>query len=211
MANEITFYTNPQSRGGIVRWMLEELDIPYQTQVLEYGEPMKTPEYLAINPMGKVPTLTHGDRVITESAAICVYLADVFSDAGLGPNNDDERARYYRWMFFAAGPMESAVVNKKIFGELAGEDKHQGVLGYGNYQLTLDALSGAIMSSPYIAGERFTAADVYIGAQLGWGLQFGTIEKRGEYQEYFGRLSQREAFQRAEALDEALQKEASET
>ncbi|BBM01318.1 glutathione S-transferase family protein [Microbulbifer sp. GL-2] len=167
MANQITFYTHPQSRGCIVRWMLEELGVSYKTNVLEYGEPLKAPDYLALNPMGKVPSLVHDQRVVTEAAAICVYLAHVFPDTGLSPQDDDERARYYRWMFFSAGPMESVVVNKTIFGEQAAEDKQQ-IQGYGNYQLVLNALSEAIMSYPYIAGDRFTAADVYIGTQLMW-------------------------------------------
>ncbi|WP_445365323.1 glutathione S-transferase family protein [Microbulbifer sp. ANSA001] len=210
MTNDITLYTHPQSRGGIIRWMLEELEVPYQVIVLQYGEAMKTPEYLSLNPMGKVPTLVHNQRVITEAAAICIYLAEVFSDAGLAPQNDIERAKYYRWMFFSAGPVESAVVNKYIFGEQAGIDKQQ-MLDYGNYQLALDTLSGAVTSSPYITGERFTAADVYIGSQLWWGLKFGTIEKREEYQKYVERLSERKAFKKAQLLDDALNIEMSET
>ncbi|WP_444918637.1 glutathione S-transferase family protein [Microbulbifer sp. JMSA003] len=206
MANQIIFYTNPQSRGCIVRWMLEEISVPYQTKVLEYGEDMKSPEYLAVNPMGKVPTLVHDNKIITEAAAICVYLADVFSDSGLSPINNEERANYYRWMFYSAGPLESAIVNKYIFDEDVAKDKQQ-MLGYGNYKLALDTLSSAIKSNPYIVGERFTAADVYIGAQLGWGLQFGTIDRREEYQEYVNRLSQRKAFQRAQELDAALEKD----
>ncbi|WP_299583965.1 glutathione S-transferase family protein [uncultured Microbulbifer sp.] len=209
MSDNLILYTNPQSRGCIVRWMLEELGVPYRTEVLEYGEAMKAADYLSLNPMGKVPTLVHEERIITECAAICVYLAEVFADSDLAPKSDDERARYYRWMFFAAGPMESAIVNKNIFGEDAGKDKQE-MLGYGTYQLALDALSSVIKSSAYIVGDRFTAADVYIGAQLGWGLQFGTIEKREEFQEYVSRLSQREAFQRAHALDQALLKEVDE-
>ncbi|WP_444920551.1 glutathione S-transferase family protein [Microbulbifer sp. CnH-101-G] len=209
MSNNLTFYTNPQSRGCIVRWMLEELGLSYRTEVLEYGEPMKTPKYLAINPMGKVPTVIHGERIITETAAICVYLAEVFGNAELAPKSDDEKASYYRWMFFAAGPMEQAIVNKNIFGDEASAD-NQMMLGYGNYQLALDTLSEWIKSNPYILGERFTAADVYIAAQLGWGMEFGTIEKRKEFQEYVERLSKREAFQRAQALDQALLKEVDE-
>ncbi|WP_444938066.1 glutathione S-transferase family protein [Microbulbifer sp. JMSA002] len=209
MSDHLILYTNPQSRGCIVRWMLEELGLSYRTEVLEYGEPMKTTEYLTINPMGKVPTLVHGERIITEASAICVYLAEVFPEAELAPMNDDERANFYRWMFFAAGPMESAIVNKYIFGEEAGADK-QLMLGYGSYQLALDTLSKVIKSGPYILGERFTAADVYIGAQLEWGLQFGTIEKRIEFQEYVECLSKREAFQRAHALDKALIEEVNE-
>ncbi|WP_226643939.1 glutathione S-transferase family protein [Microbulbifer variabilis] len=209
MSNNLIFYTNPQSRGCIVRWMLEELGLSYRTEVLEYGESMKTPKYLAINPMGKVPTLIHGERIITEAAAICVYLAEVFGNAELAPKNDDEKASYYRWMFFASGPLESAVVNKHIFGEDASADKQQ-MLGYGTYQLALDTLSELIKANDYILGDRFTAADVYIGSQLAWGMQFGTIEKRKEFQEYVERLSKREAFQRAHVLDQALLEEVGE-
>src|SRR6266576_6243541 len=113
MTDELTFYTHPMSRGRVVRWMLEEIGQPYCTELLEYGTTMKAPAYLAINPMGKVPAIRHGDTVVTEAAAICAYLADAFPEAELAPAAD-ERAPYYRWMFFAAGPLEMAVTNRAL-------------------------------------------------------------------------------------------------
>lgn len=209
MSEDLIFYTNPQSRGRIVRWMLEEVGVPYQTKVLEYGTTMKDPEYLAINPMGKVPAIKHDGRVVTEGAAICAYLADVFPEAGLSPQTADEKANYYRWLFFAAGPLESALTNKNVFKEEPEAEK-QMMLGYGNYQNTLDTLSIAVKANPFIAGDRFTAADVYVGSHVGWGMQFGTLEKRDEFVDYFARLQERPALKRAAELDDALVKETSE-
>ena len=135
----LTFYTNPQSRGQIVRWMLEETGIEYEVEVLQYGGSMKAPEYLAINPMGKVPAIRHRGTVVTEVAAICAYLADAFPDAGLAPAvSDPLRGTYYRWLFFAAGPLEMAVTVKAMKWEAPAE--RQGTLGYGNEALTLNAL-----------------------------------------------------------------------
>src|SRR5579863_1352119 len=113
MANDLVFYTNPMSRGRVIRWMLEEVGQPYRTEVLDYATTLKAPEYLAINPMGKVPALRHGDTVVTETAAICAYLADAFPAAGLAPPPGHKlRAPYYRWLFFTAGPLEAALSNK---------------------------------------------------------------------------------------------------
>ena len=124
MSDELVFYTNPMSRGRIVRWMLEEVGQPYRTELLDYGTTIKAPEYLAINPMGKVPALRHGDAVVTECAAICCYLADAFPDAGLAPPPGDRlRGPYYRWMFFAAGPLEAAATNKAFGFEVPAERK----------------------------------------------------------------------------------------
>src|SRR3569623_1649044 len=108
MSKDLVFYTNPMSRGRIVRWMLEEVGQPYRTELLEYETGMKAAQYLAINPTGKVPAIVHGGTVVTEGAAICAYLADAFPQAGLAPALDD-RGDYYRWLFFAAGPVEAAV------------------------------------------------------------------------------------------------------
>ena len=205
---ELIFYTNPMSRGRIVRWMLEEIAAPYRTEVLEYGTTMKAPEYLAINPMGKVPAIVHRGKVVTETAAICAYLAEAFPEAGLAPT-ESERADYFRWLFFTAGPLEAALTNRNLFGGDPAADK-QRMAGYGNYADVLNGLSSAVKANPYIAGQRFTAADVYVGAQVGWGLQFGTIENRPEYADYFARLNQRDAFIRASQLDDALTTELSE-
>ena len=199
----LTFYTNPMSRGRIVRWMLEEVGQPYETVLLDYGTTMKAPDYLAINPMGKVPAIRHGDTVVTEGGAICAYLADAFPDAGLAPPPGNERrGPYYRWLFFAAGPVE-AVLTAKSLGLLAPADK-AGMAGYGTYEDTVNALETAVKEGPYICGDRFTAADVYVGAQIGWGMMFGTIEKRPAFEDYYGRISERPAAKRAAALDDAL-------
>lgn len=203
MTETLTFYTNPMSRGRIVRWMLEEVGHPYETMLLDYDSGMKSPDYLAINPMGKVPAIKHGETVVTEGAAICAYLADAFPDAGLAPpSGNQKRGPYYRWLFFAAGPVESAVTGKSL-GLLAPPDKKR-MAGYGSFEETIDALEQAVATGPYICGDQFTAADVYVGSQIGWGMMFGTIEKRPSFEDYFGRISQRPAALRAREIDDAL-------
>jgi glutathione S-transferase len=202
--NKLVFHTNPMSRGRIVRWMLEELGVEYRTVVQEYGASMKSPDYLAINPMGKVPALQHRGVVVTEAAAICAYLADAFPQAGLAPAVDDPlRGTYYRWMFFAAGPVESAVTAKAL-GVLAPAEKAR-MVGYGSYEQAVDALELAARSaSPWLLGERFSAADVYVGSQVDFGLSFKSIPERPAFTAWAERLRGREAYQRARALDDAL-------
>jgi glutathione S-transferase len=203
MADELVFYTHPMSRGRIARWMLEELGRPYKTEILDYDTTMKAPAYLAINPMGKVPAIRHGDRVVTECAAICAYLADAFPEAQLAPPpGDPARAPYYRWMFFAAGPLEAAVTDKSLGVEVPEERRR--MVGYGSFAQVMDALESAVSGDGYIAGPRFTAADVYVGAQIGWGLLFGTIEKRPAFERYWERIRSRPAALRAKAIDDAL-------
>jgi glutathione S-transferase len=203
MADELVFYTNPMSRGRIARWMLEELGRPYRTEILDYGTSMKAPAYLEVNPMGKVPAIRHGDTVVTETGAICAYLADAFPDAGLAPPpGDPRRGPYYRWMFFAAGPVETAVSNKALGFEVPSD--RRGMVGYGSFEDVMDALELAVSRSEYLAGDRFTAADVYLGSQIGWGLLFGTMEKRPAFQTYFDRISARPAALRAREIDDAL-------
>ena len=202
MADEVVFYTNPMSRGRIVRWMLEEVGRPYRTEVLEFAV-MKSPDYLAINPMGKVPAIRHGDTVVTEAAAICAYLADAFPEAGLAPPpGDRRRGPYYRWLFFAAGPLEAAASNKALGFEVPPERRR--MMGYGDIVDVMNALERAVSASDYLAGDRFSAADVYVGAQLGWGMQFGTIEKRPAFERYWQRLSGRLAAVRAREIDDGL-------
>jgi glutathione S-transferase len=203
MSELITFYTNPMSRGRIARWMLEEVGEPYETVVLEYGTTMKAPDYLAVNPMGKVPAIRHGNTVVTEGGAICAYLADMFPDRGLAPPPGSQlRGPYYRWLFFAAGPVESAVTGKSL-GLLAPEEKKM-MVGYGSFDETIAALEQAVSQGPYICGEQFTAADVYVGSQIGWGMMFGSIDKRPAFADYFGRISARPAAVRAREIDDAL-------
>lgn len=200
MAEELVLYTNPMSRGRIARWMLEESGVPYATQYLDFGTTMKAPEYLAINPMGKVPAIRHGDTVVTECAAICAYMAEAFPEAELAPR-PAERGDYFRWMFFTAGPMEMAVTNR-ILGFEAPEDRYR-MIGCGRYAEVMDALENALSASPYVAGDRFTAADVYVGSHVGYGLRFGTIEKRPAFADYLARVTDRDAYRRAAALDDA--------
>ncbi|HEY5288938.1 MAG TPA: glutathione S-transferase family protein [Caulobacteraceae bacterium] len=202
MSTELVFYTNPMSRGRIVRWMLEEVGAPYRTEILGYEGAMKKPEYLAINPMGKVPALRHGDTVVTEGAAICAYLADAFPDAGLAPPHGDKaRGPYYRWLFFGAGPVEMVAMCKNMGFDTAGKEVQ---MGFGSMKLTLDALEQAVTDSTYFAGETFSAADVYTGSHIGWGMQFGFLEKRPAFERYWERVSSRPAAVRAREIDDAL-------
>jgi glutathione S-transferase len=200
MTDEFVLYTNPMSRGRIARWMIEETGVPYRAEILGFGPPMKSPAYLALNPLGKVPTLVHGSRVVTEAPAVCAYLADAVPEAGLAPPTND-RADYYRWMFFAAGPLEAALVNRSL-GVTVPDDR-RGMVGYGEYRTMLDTLEKAVTAHPFVAGDRFTAADVYVGSHVGWGLRFGSIEARPAFQAYIDRLHDRPAFKRATEADDA--------
>ncbi|MEM1080927.1 MAG: glutathione S-transferase family protein [Pseudomonadota bacterium] len=201
MSTPLTFYTNPMSRGRIARWMLEEIGVEYDTQVIEYGPAMKTEPYVTINPMGKVPAIVHGDTVVTECAAICAYLADAFPQAGLAPPTD-ARGDYYRWLFFTAGPVESAVTMMGMGLEVP--DDKRGMSGYGTMEAVVHTLEMALSQHEFITGNQFSAADVYVGAQVGWGLQFETLEARPAFVQYFERVKARPAFARATALDDAL-------
>lgn len=198
----LTHYSNPQSRGRITHWMLEELGEAYDTVWLDYESSMQAPEYLALNPMGKVPAIKHGDTVITEVAAICTYLAARFPEKGLIPATDDPvLGTFYRWMYFAAGPLEQAVTAKSFGWEVSPEQAM--TVGFGNYTSTIDTLKTALEPGPYICGEQFTATDIYLGSHLRWGMMFATIDKHPLFEEYVERLSQRPAFQQAEQLNDA--------
>ncbi|QUM72984.1 glutathione S-transferase family protein [Sphingopyxis granuli] len=201
MAAELIFYTNPMSRGQIVRWMLEEVGASHKTRLLDYGTTMKGADYLAINPMGKVPAIVHAGRTVTECAAICAHLADAFPDAGLAPAPGD-RADYYRWLFFAAGPLEQAITAKQ-FGFEPDADQ-QRMAGFGSLASVLDALEGAVAGKAFVAGDRFSAADVYVGSQIDWGLQFGTIPSRPAFEAYVAPLRERTGYKRAKEIDNAL-------
>ena len=200
---ELVLYTNPRSRGRVARWMLEELGQPYQAEVVAYGPALRAPAFLALNPMGKLPVLRHGDAVVSETAAICAYLATAFPEAGLAPApGSPESAAYYRWLFFAAGPVEAGVMNNAC-GLVVPAEK-EAMAGYGSFARLMDGLEAAVSKTPYIAGDRFSAADVYVGAQIGFGLAFNSIEKRPAFAAYWSRLEQRPAQLRAAALDDAL-------
>ncbi|WP_171060586.1 glutathione S-transferase family protein [Poseidonocella sp. HB161398] len=199
---DLVLYTNPMSRGRIARWLMEEAGQPYDAVILEYGTTMKAPDYLAINPMGKVPALRHGDRVVTENAAICAYMADAFPEAGLAPEPKD-RADYYRWLFFAAGPLEQAVTNASV--ELDTSDPLLSRrFGYGTLETVLDTLDGLLSERDYVTSDRFSAADVMLGSQLSWGMMFGSIAARPSFTAYAERLTARPAFLRAAQKDGAL-------
>lgn len=203
MSNDLIFYTNPMSRGRIVRWMLEEVGQPYETVLLDYGTTMKAPAYLAINPMGKVPAIRHGDTVVTEAGAICAYLADAFPQAGLAPPSGSRlRGGYYRWLFYAAGPVEQAT-SIQAMGWEPPVDRRM-MFGFGCMAHVVNALDGALAGREFIVGDSFTAADLYVGSHLGWGMQFNGIEKRPVFVDYVARMHARPAAIRASAIDDAL-------
>ena len=197
---DLIFYTNPQSRGRIVRWMLEEVGQPYETEIIAYDQ-LKDARYLAVNPMGKVPAIKHRDHVVTECAAICAYLADAFPAAGLGPR-ENEKADYYRWFFYAAGPVEQAFTNKAAGWEVPAERER--MFGYGNYERVVAVLDELFSLHDYVCGDRFTAADVYVGSQIMFPMQFGMFPERDSFVRYRDRLQARDAYQRGNAIDEKL-------
>ncbi len=197
--SDLIFYTNPMSRGRIVRWMLEEVGEPYDVRLVDWTN--KPDDFLAANPMAKVPTIVHKGRVVTEGAAIIAYLADTFPNAALAPT-EQERADYYRWMFFAAGPVEAAITNRSLGVEPTAEQ--QTMVGYGTLDRVVDVLKQAVSTHDYLAGDRFTAVDVYAGSQIGWGVQFGSLPKCPEFDAYLARINGRPAAVRARELDDAL-------
>ncbi len=197
----LDFFTNPMSRGQIVRWMLEEVGEPYQTHILDFATGLKADDYLAVNPMGKVPAIRHGDAIVTECAAIITYLADVFPAAGLGPR-DGEKADYYRWMFYAAGPVEQAVTNQAM-GFVPTPEQGR-MAGYGSYDRVIDVLDHLLGERDFACGDRFTACDVYLGSQVMWGIGFGTLPKRAPFEAYAARLGTRDAYRRAKQIDADL-------
>lgn len=202
---ELVFFHNPQSRGRIAHWMLEEIGVPYETKLLRFdrGE-HKAPQFLALNPMGKIPTIKHRDTVVTEAAAICTYLADAFPAAQLAPPVDSpQRGTYYRWLFFGAGCIEPALVDR-LFKRPPVD--RPGALGYGSYEDTLNALEKALAPGPFLLGERFSAADVYIASEITWGMLSKSLEPRASFQQYVARCSERPAYKRAAAQDEKYMK-----
>lgn len=202
---KLTFYSNPYSRGRIVRWMLEETGAAYDLEIMEYGGSIKSPAYLAINPMGKVPALKHGDTVITEVVAICAYLADQFPDKKLAPAvNDALRGSYYRWLFFAAGPLEMATTAVAYKWDI--DEKNAQSVGCGYVSDTVNTLEMALKSSPYICGEHFTAADLVLSSYIGWAIMQKNMDARPVFTDYVKRCESRPAAVRANQLDDALVK-----
>ena len=197
---DLIFYHNPQSRGRIVRWMLEEVGQPYETEIIPYDQ-LKSERYLAIHPLGKVPAIKHKGHVLTECAAICAYLADAFPDAGLGPSAD-EKADYYRWLFYAAGPLEAAISNQAMGWQVPPERER--MFGYGNFDKAIAAVDELFTLRDYVCGDRFTAADVYVGSQIMFPMQFGMLPERDSFLRYRDRLHQRPAYNRANEIDEKI-------
>lgn len=200
---KLTLYHAAPSRSSIVRWMLEEVGEPYDIQVLQLAEgDQRQPDYLAVNPMGKVPALKHGDVVITEAAAICAYLADAFPQAGLSvPIGDPRRGIYLKWLFFGPGCIEPAITDRAFPRR---EEPRRGTLGYGDFDTVTNVLAEAVAKGPYLMGEQFTAADVVIGSTLRWGMMFKLLPERPEFAAYVTRLLERPALQRTLALDQEL-------
>jgi glutathione S-transferase len=198
----LTLYTHPMSRGRIARWMLEEVGEPYEARIIDYGPEMKGPDYRAINPMGKVPALVHDGTVVTEVNAILSYLADAFPQAGLMP---EDRAGFYRWMFFVAGPLEYAIVNRSLGWEV--EPDKRGRVGYGSFEEVIATLSGHLSGRDYAVGDRFSVVDVALGSQIGFGLRFGTIPSEPAFEAYWQRLFARPAGARAREIDDRLVEE----
>jgi glutathione S-transferase len=201
---DLVFYTNPMSRGRIIRWMLEEVGQPYETRVLgwETGA-AKAPEYLAINPMGKVPTIVHKGMVVTECAAICAYLADAFPQANLAPAVGSlDRGAYYRWLFFGAGPIEQMASFAGM--KIDVPEEQRGMVGFGSAADVLNTLEGVLTGREFLAGDSFTAADLYIASHLSWGMDFGTIERRPAFETYAARHLARPASKRAAEIDDGL-------
>ena len=203
MSDEIVFYHNPMSRARMVHWMLEEVGAPYRIELvdLQKGE-QKKPAFLAVNPMGKLPAIMHRGTVITETGAICAYLADAFPAAALAPRWDEPiRGTYLRWMFFGAGCVDSALIDRML---ARPTPERTSALGYGRYEDLIATLETAITPGPYILHQRFSAADVYIGSQIGFGMMTKTLEPRPSFQSYLGRLAQRPAYKRFEEQSEKL-------
>jgi glutathione S-transferase len=207
MTDIISFYTNPFSRGRIAHWMLEEVGAPYHVELLDFDrKEHKTAEYLTLNPMGKVPAIVHRGVVVTEAPAICAYLADAFPVAKLAPlPSEPARGTYYRWLFFAAACIEQAGTDKQSPRTI---EVRASALGYGTYDDVMNGIEHAITPGPHVLGDRFSAADVYLASQLGWGLMIKSIEPRPAFSEYVARLAKRPAYirfiEKNKELEEAL-------
>jgi glutathione S-transferase len=201
---DYTFYTNPMSRGQIARWALHEVAADYAQVLVDWTA--KPAAFLAANPMGKVPTIVHhsdeGDKVVTEAAAICHYLAEMSPEAGLLPH-DDEMADYFRWIFFAAGPVEQAISAKNL-GFDPQDPRQQGMVGFGSFERAVSTLERHLAGGDFVCGERFTMADVYVGAPVDWGLNFGILPPNVAFVAYADRLREREAYRAAKAIDNEL-------
>jgi len=202
MSHDLVLYYNPMSRARIAHWMLEEVGAPYRVELLNFDKHQhKAPAFLAVNPMGKLPALVHKGTVVTECGAICAYLADAFPAAGLAPAlSSPDRGTYLRWMFFGAACIDSALVDKMLSRPVP---ERKSAVGYGTYEDTVSVLEQMIAKGPYILGEKFSAADVYVGSQIGWGMMTKALEPRPAFAAYMARLNARPAFKRATEQAEA--------
>ncbi len=208
MSDTVTFYYHPMSRAAMVHWMLEEAEADFELKMIDFeAGDNKTEAFLAINPMGKLPTVVHRGTVVTEAAAICAYLADQFPKNNLAPAPDaPQRGAYYRWLFFGAGCVEPATLDKAL--NRPPPDK-PGSAGYGSYDRTFDTLEAALSGGTFLVGDQFTAADVYIASQLDWGMSFKTIEDRGVYTRYVAACHDRPGYKRFAASHQKLVAEVS--
>lgn len=199
-----TFFTNPMSRGQIARWALHEVGADYEQVIVEYGKP-KPEALLAANGLGKLPTLVHhsadGDYPIAETSAICAYLAETEADGTLAPTAQ-ERAAYYRWLFFAAGPLEQAITAKSMGFE--PNERQKVSVGYGCYDLVVETLAAHCRDNDFVCGARFTMADVYVGSHVLWGTMFKTLPELPEFLAYGARLAERPKYAEAKAIDHAM-------
>ena len=204
---QLTLYHASPSRSSIVHWMLEELGEPYKLEVLNLraGDQRK-PAYLAINPMGKVPTLKDGDVVVSEVAAICCYLADTYPKAKLAPPiGDKRRGEYLKWLFYGPSCLEPAMIDKALNRPPAPRT----TAGWADYDTVVEVLRSAVGAREYLLGEQFTAADVVIGSGLRWGMLFKMFPELPEFVTYVDRLKARPAMQRQLAKDEEFAKQQS--
>lgn len=199
MTDEITFYYNPRSRAQMARWMLEEVEAPYRLVTLDFDKnEHKSPEFLAINPMGKLPAIVHRGTTVTETAAVIAYLADIFPQAGLAPPpGDPARGAYYRWLFFGAGCFEPALLDQML---QRPEPQPKAAVGWGSYDEVIATLKTALTPGPYLLGEQFTAADVYVGSEISWAMMFGAPGLKGDpvFDAYVARITARPAYTRAQ-------------
>ena len=204
---DLTLYHASPSRSSVTLWMLEELGAPYDIKLLDLQKgDQQRPEYLAINPMGKVPALKHGDTIITEVAAICTYLADAFPEAKLNvPIGSPRRGVYLKWLFFGPSCLEPAMTDR-VFPRK--EPPRRAALGYGDYDTAMNVTAQAVAKGPYVMGEQFSAADVVIGSNIRWGMMFKMVPERPEFVDYAARLAARPGAKRAEAKEAELAKPA---
>jgi glutathione S-transferase len=200
--DKIIFHHAPMSRSNIVHWMLEELGVPYELHAMSLERAdHKKPAYLAINPMGKVPAITHQGVTITEAAAICAYLADEFPAAKLSvPIGSPERGLYLKWLFFGPSCLEQAIIDR-IHNRPPAPARAS---SYGEYDTVMDTIAKTVAVGPYLLGDQFTAADVVVGLGLQWGTLQKAVPERPEFIAYMGRLRQRPALQRSFAKNQAL-------